>query len=54
MDPPLTTVNLPGFDIGKNVASLLINIIEKNENKNKKIILEAHMVIRRSCGCNLI
>lgn len=54
VDPPLTTVNLPGFDIGKNVANLLINIIEKNENKNKKIILEAHMVIRRSCGCDLI
>ena len=54
VDPPLTTVNLPGFDIGKNVASLLIDIIEKNENKNKKIILEAHMVIRRSCGCNQI
>ncbi|MBU4313949.1 MAG: substrate-binding domain-containing protein, partial [Actinobacteria bacterium] len=53
VDPPLTTVNLPGFDIGKNVASLLIDIIEKNENKNKKIILEAHMVIRKSCGCNL-
>jgi len=54
VDPPLTTVNLPGFDIGKNVANLLIDIIEKNENKNKKIILEAHMVIRKSCGCNQI
>ena len=54
VDPPLTTVNLPGFDIGKNVASLLIDIIENNKNKNKKIILETHMVIRKSCGCNLI
>ncbi len=54
VDPPLTTVNLPAFDIGKNVASLLIDIIEKNGNKNKKIILETHMVIRKSCGCNMI
>ena len=53
VDPPLTTVNLPGFDIGKNAANLLINIIKNNENKNKKIILETHMVLRKSCGCNL-
>jgi len=54
VDPPLTTINLPGFNIGKNAASLLINIIEKNEDKYEKIILETHMVIRKSCGCNLI
>lgn len=53
VDPPLTTVNLPGFDIGKNAANLLINIIKNNENKDKKIILETHMVLRKSCGCNL-
>jgi len=50
--PSLTTVNLPAFDIGKNVASLLIDIIEKNGNKDKKIILETQLVIRKSCGCN--
>ncbi len=54
VDPPLTTVNLPAFDIGENVASLLIDVIEKNEDKNKKIILEAHIIIRKSCGCNMI
>jgi len=54
VDPPLTTIDLPGFDIGKNAANLLINIIERNENKYEKIILETHMVIRKSCGCNLI
>ena len=54
VDPPLTTIDLPGFDIGKNAANLLINIIERNEDKYEKIILETHMVIRKSCGCNLI
>lgn len=52
IDPPLTTVNLPSFDIGMNAANLLINFIEKDSKKSKKIILEANMVIRRSCGCN--
>lgn len=53
VDPPLTTINLPGFDIGMNAANLLINIIEEEEKKNRKIILDANMIIRRSCGCNL-
>ena len=52
VDPPLTTVNLPGFEIGKNAANLLIDNIENNKNNNKKIILETHLVIRKSCGCN--
>jgi DNA-binding LacI/PurR family transcriptional regulator len=53
VDPPLTTINLPGFDLGKNAANLLIDIIEENKNKYKKVILETHMILRRSCGCNL-
>lgn len=54
VDPSLTTINLPGFEIGMNAANLLINIIEEKEKECRKIILEANMIIRRSCGCNLI
>lgn len=54
VDPSLTTINLPGFDIGMNAANLLINIIEEKEKEYRKIILEANMIIRRSCGCNQI
>jgi LacI family transcriptional regulator len=53
VDPALTTINLPGFDIGMNAGNLLINIIEEEEKKNRKIILDANMIIRKSCGCNL-
>lgn len=53
VDPPLTTVDLPGYEIGKNAANILIDNIENNKNDNKKIILETHLVIRKSCGCNL-
>ncbi|MDD3818688.1 MAG: LacI family DNA-binding transcriptional regulator [Actinomycetota bacterium] len=52
-DPSLTTVNVPAFDIGMNAANLLINIIEGEEEKNRKIILNANMIIRRSCGCKM-
>jgi DNA-binding LacI/PurR family transcriptional regulator len=51
VDPSLTTINLPGFDIGMNAANLLINIIEEEEKKSRKIILDANMIIRKSCGC---
>ncbi len=54
VDPPLTTVNLPAFEIGKNVASLIIDIIEKNEVKSKEIILDTDLVVRKSCGCNVV
>lgn len=53
VDPSLTTINLPAYDIGMNAANLLINIIEGEEKKNRKIILNADMIIRRSCGCKI-
>jgi len=52
MEPPLTTINLPGFDIGFNATNLLINIIEKVDMSPRKIILKTNMIIRKSCGCN--
>lgn len=51
VDPSLTTINLPGFDIGMNAANLLINIIEGGEKKSRKIILDTNMIVRKSCGC---
>jgi len=51
VDPSLTTINLPAYDIGMNAANLLINIIEGERKENRKIILDANMIIRKSCGC---
>ncbi len=47
---PLTTINMPAYEIGKAAASLLIKQIAKMpEVLNEKIILEHKLVERNSC-----
>lgn len=49
VDPPLTTVNQPSFEMGKKAAEILIDIIEnKNLPDEKEIILNAELIIRAS------
>ena len=48
---PLTTVNMPAYEIGKTAANLLLEqISEPSQFLNKKITLEAHLVERSSCA----
>jgi LacI family transcriptional regulator len=47
--PPLTTVHIPIYDIGKRAAELLIRQIHSKENPlNERILLEARLVERDS------
>jgi len=49
VDPPLTTVNQPSFEMGKKAAEILINLIEKkNVIEEKEIVLNADLIIRGS------
>lgn len=49
VDPQLTTVNQPSFEMGKKAAEILINIIEnKNLVDSKEIILNAELIVRGS------
>lgn len=50
VDPPLTTVNQPSFEMGKKSAELLIEMIESGKQlaSPKTIILETELVIRSS------
>ncbi|MDH7604401.1 MAG: LacI family DNA-binding transcriptional regulator [Melioribacter sp.] len=49
VDPPLTTVNQPSFEMGKKAAEILINLIEKkNITEDKEIVLNADLIIRGS------
>lgn len=49
VDPPLTTVNQPSFEMGKKAAEILINLIEnKNIGDSKEIVLNAELIIRAS------
>jgi LacI family transcriptional regulator len=50
LDPPLTTVEQPTFEIGKTAAQLLIEQI-MNADKNfvpKSIVLKTHLIVRGS------
>ncbi|MBX3064459.1 MAG: LacI family DNA-binding transcriptional regulator [Anaerolineae bacterium] len=51
VQPPLTTVRLPAYELGWSAADLLIRLIGGlEENPNLGLILETELVIRESCG----
>ena len=44
--PPLTTVNLPAFEMGAKASNILIDQIEQKENKQNQALLAGELVIR--------
>ncbi|MDT9727101.1 LacI family transcriptional regulator [Xylanibacillus composti] len=51
MDPPLTTVRQPGYEMGKIAANLLIQSIRDGGHPAADpVVLQPELVIRRSCG----
>ena len=53
INPPLTTVNQPFFDIGLRAGTLLVNRIESNISAPRHIELPVNLLIRESCGAQL-
>lgn len=51
-NPPLTTVQQPMIEMGKQAADLLIDLLEENNDKTsfERIILEPKLIVRQSCG----
>jgi LacI family transcriptional regulator len=53
LDPPLTAVLQPASDIGEQAAlRLLQRIGAKEKLPSKRLLLDAELIIRGSCGCN--
>ncbi|NIM93436.1 MAG: substrate-binding domain-containing protein [Anaerolineales bacterium] len=50
LEPALTTVRLPAYGLGWAAADLLIRIIDDEETREAKILLDTELVIRGSCG----
>lgn len=48
VEPELTTVKQPNYDMGYQAASMLINIIENKNPKEREVILGTDLVIRKS------
>jgi LacI family transcriptional regulator, repressor for deo operon, udp, cdd, tsx, nupC, and nupG len=52
MDPELTTVAQPTFDIGSTAMDLLLCLMKKEPLTKKQFVLEDQLMIRQSCGAN--
>ena len=50
LDPPLTTISQPTYDMGRTTADLLLKKIADNNRENVEIKLHPTLIVRRSCG----
>ncbi|MDN3667907.1 LacI family DNA-binding transcriptional regulator [Echinicola jeungdonensis] len=51
IDPPLSTVSQPGFQMGEKAAQLLLEMIDQKEAKptqGKEVVLETELIVRGS------
>jgi len=50
VDPPMTIVDQPSFEMGRKAADILLNLIETEKKyiKPEKVILDADLIIRES------
>lgn len=50
VDPPLTTVRLPMFEIGREAAGLLLHLQSEKEYRPRQVYLEVQLVVRDTSG----
>ncbi len=48
LNPPLTTVHLPAFDLGQHAGALLVRLTQGEEVPSRQVSLPTELVIRRS------
>ena len=53
VDPPLTTVQLPAYDLGYCAATLLTQLIDDEPVEKQEILLQTELVVRQSCGTHV-
>ncbi len=50
VEPPLTTIRLPAYGLGWGAADLLIRAINREDIRQRSILLESEIIVRQSCG----
>jgi LacI family transcriptional regulator len=50
LDPPLTTVRIPHYDIGAEAARLLLDILADPKRHPRSVLLPVRLVVRQSTG----
>lgn len=53
LNPPLTAVLQPGYEIGKQAVEMLFSRLSDPDRETRKIILNTRLMIRKSCGSML-
>jgi len=51
LQPPLTTIQQPMYEIGVVAVLNLLRIMERGKGTESRIILPTKLIVRRSCGC---
>ncbi len=54
LDPPLTTVSAPAYEMGTTAMRLLQTLIAGKPLTQSRIVLPTSLVVRQSCGCHAI
>lgn len=54
LNPPLTAVLQPGYEIGRQAASMLFERLEEPGREPRKIVLNTKLMVRQSCGAELL
>lgn len=49
LNPPLTAVRQPGYEIGRRAADLLFQRIEEPDRENVQLVLNTKLIVRNSC-----
>lgn len=52
VEPPLTTVAAPSYDMGVAAMSMLRRLIAGEQVEPRRVTLRTELVVRRSCGCS--
>jgi DNA-binding LacI/PurR family transcriptional regulator len=52
LNPPLTAVSQPGYEIGRRAADLLFQRVAEPHRPPAKVVLKTTLIVRRSCGAN--
>lgn len=50
LSPPLTTVQQPILDLGRQAAQMLLEVVEGRSSAPKGVLVLPRLVVRRSCG----
>jgi LacI family transcriptional regulator len=50
--PSLTTIQLPVLDLARNASEMLVGLIRGELPERPQVLLEAKLVVRKSCGAS--